>query len=68
MRNRLTIVVTAMWIQLQLALHSAKENPDGGYSSETVILTAFLAGLGLAVAGIFGPRILTAARDVVFSD
>jgi hypothetical protein len=43
--------------------------PDGrdrGSTTENVIWIAFLAALALTVIGIFGPRILDAARSVVF--
>jgi hypothetical protein len=39
---------------------------DRGSTTEQVIWIAFLAALALTVIGIFGPKILDAARSVVF--
>jgi hypothetical protein len=39
---------------------------DRGSTTENVIWIAFLAALALTVIGIFGPKILDAARSVVF--
>jgi hypothetical protein len=42
------------------------EDSDRGSTTENVIWIAFLAALALTVIGIFGPKILDAAKSVVF--
>ncbi|WP_239312243.1 hypothetical protein [Frankia sp. Cj3] len=53
----------------QIVDHYAKAPPDErdrGSTTEQVIWIAFLAALALIVIGIFGPKILDAARSVIF--
>jgi hypothetical protein len=53
----------------QIVERSTKAPPDErdrGSTTENVIWIAFLAALALTVIGIFGPKILAAARSVVF--
>ncbi|MFE0104481.1 hypothetical protein [Streptomyces sp. NPDC059009] len=61
----MTQLLTRLWIHLAASLHRLPFN-DRGSASDNVIWIAFLAGIGLTVTGIFGPRILAAAQSVVF--
>lgn len=41
-----------------------RADPDAGYSTEAVIVTALLAGLALAAVGIIVAKVLSAANNI----
>ena len=49
---------------LQLRLAVAKGESENGYSTETVIVTALLAGLALLAVGIIITKIHTSANNI----
>ncbi|WP_035851134.1 hypothetical protein [Kitasatospora azatica] len=51
-----------------LAEVSAKRraNPDGGYTTETVIITALLVACGIAALGILATKVLDKANALNF--
>ncbi|MEX5713784.1 hypothetical protein AB1484_37840 [Parafrankia sp. FMc6] len=57
----------ALWLQaVDRYTKIPPEERDRGSTTEQVIWIAFLAALALTVIGIFGPKILDAARSVGF--
>jgi hypothetical protein len=42
----------------------ARRDPDGGYSTEAIAVTAFLVALALAALAILGPKVLAKIRGV----
>lgn len=57
--------LVSLWTRIQQVLRSAAGD-DGGVTTEYVIWIAFLAALALAITGLFGPKILAAAKSVTF--
>ena len=47
----MTTYLGLLWAQIRANIHQLRENPESGYSTETVIVTAILAALALAVIG-----------------
>ncbi|GAA1119137.1 hypothetical protein [Kitasatospora arboriphila] len=43
-----------------------RKQPDGGYTTETVIITALLVGLGLGVLGIIAAKVTDKANGLTF--
>ncbi len=54
-----------LWLRIRYALRIAVDD-DRGVTTEHVIWIAFLAALALAITGLFGPKILAAAKSVTF--
>lgn len=61
MFDRLAAVCTTTFYQLR---HRARRLPDGGYSTETIAVTAFLVALALAALAIWGPKVLDKIRGI----
>ncbi len=63
---------TARTARRRLAAHLAgvrgkrRANPDGGYTTETVIITALLVGCGIAALGIIASKVLDKANALNF--
>ena len=45
-------ILTVLWTQIRGNLDLLREHRDGGYSTETVVVTAILVALALAVVGV----------------
>jgi hypothetical protein len=43
--------LTVIWSRLRANVQQLRDHPDDGYTTETVIITAILAALALAVVG-----------------
>jgi hypothetical protein len=43
--------LSVLWAQLRLNIELLREEPEDGYSTETVVVTAILIALALAVVG-----------------
>ncbi|MDH6580790.1 hypothetical protein [Kitasatospora sp. MAP5-34] len=43
-----------------------RASPDGGYTTETVIITALLVGCGIAALGIIASKVLDKANALNF--
>lgn len=44
--------LTIVWTQLRARIDELRRNPDAGYSTETVVVTALLVALVLLVVGV----------------
>lgn len=44
-------LLEVVWAQIRANLADLRENPDAGYSTETVVVTAILVALALAAIG-----------------
>lgn len=61
MFNHLYAYVTVAALELR---DRARRQPDGGYSTEAIAVTAFLIALALAALAILGPKVLAKIRGV----
>jgi hypothetical protein len=43
---------------------SRRPGPDGGYSTETIAVTAFLVALALAALAILGPKLIAKVEGI----
>jgi len=60
-------LLQVLWAQIRANLADLRENPDGGYSTETVIVTAILAALALAAIGdIIYNKVINKANGISF--
>ncbi|KAB1109119.1 hypothetical protein F6X54_20190 [Micromonospora aurantiaca] len=48
----------------ELRDRSRRRNTDGGYSTESIAVTAFLVALALAAMAILGPKVLAKVRGI----
>lgn len=53
-----------MWTQLRTALKKLTANPDGGYASEAVLVTALLIVCALVVIGIIVAKVTSKANSI----
>ncbi len=44
-------LIQLLWLQLRANIAQLREDPDAGYSTETVVVTAILVALALAAIG-----------------
>jgi len=61
MLNTLYAYMTVTALELR---DRARRQPDGGYSTEAIAVTAFLVALALAALAILGPKVLAKIRGV----
>ena len=47
----MTVYLGILWAQIRANIQQLRGNPEAGYSTETVLVTAILAALALAVVG-----------------
>jgi len=60
-------VLELLWTQIRANLTHLRERPDGGYSTETVIVTAILVALALAAIGdIIYNKVVNKASSISF--
>jgi len=56
-----------LWAQIRANITQLRENPDGGYSTETVVVTAILVALALAAIGdIIYNKVVNKANGISF--
>jgi len=60
-----------MWNQIQAfvaltrtRIQALRDDPDAGYSTEAVVVTALLAALALTVLGILTAKVVAKAHDI----
>jgi hypothetical protein len=51
---------------LRQRLRALREHPDAGYTTETVLITAFLAGVALLLAATWGPKLVAKINSIKF--
>lgn len=49
---------------LEKARQSARERPDGGYSTETVVMVAILVTIAIAVGAILMTKLMAKANSI----
>ncbi|TWP46051.1 hypothetical protein FKR81_37410 [Lentzea tibetensis] len=54
----------AMWTTLKTRIELLRRNPEAGYSTETVLVTALLVAVALAVVAIIAAKVLTKANGI----
>lgn len=64
-------VLQVLWVQIRANVTQLRtewrENPDGGYSTETVVVTAILVGLALlAIGDIVYNKVVNKANGISF--
>ena len=47
----MTPALLILWMRIRANVQLLREDPEGGYSTETVLITAILAALALLVVG-----------------
>ena len=57
------VPVVMAWTMLRARLAASRAD-EGGYSTETVIITAVLAGLAIAVTAIIVAKVMSKANDI----
>jgi hypothetical protein len=51
---------------LRQRLTAPRGSRDAGYTTETVLITAFLASMALTLAAIFGPKLVAKINSISF--
>jgi hypothetical protein len=51
---------------LRQRLKALRARPDAGYTTETVLITAFLAGIALVLAATLGPKLIAKINSISF--
>jgi hypothetical protein len=60
-------LLEVLWAQIRANLTELRENPDGGYSTETVVVTAILVVIALAAIGdIIYNKVVNKATGISF--
>lgn len=58
-------LLDALWAHIRSNIAELREDPDAGYSTETVVVTALLVALALAVVGtIIYNKVVTKANGI----
>lgn len=58
------IFLRHLWAVLQGRFEALRADPDAGYTTETVIVTALLAALALTAVGIIVAKVVSAAHNI----
>ncbi|SDJ01883.1 hypothetical protein SAMN05192558_10495 [Actinokineospora alba] len=58
--------LTALWAALKGRWEKLHQQPDAGYSTETVLVTALLVVAALAVIAIIVAKVVTKANGITF--
>jgi hypothetical protein len=61
---RINTLIISLILGLRSRLASLRANPDAGYTTETVIITAFVAGLAITFGAILGPKVINAINSI----
>lgn len=60
-------LLAVLWMQIRANINELREHPDGGYSTETVVVTAILVALALAAIGdIIYHAVVNKANGITF--
>jgi hypothetical protein len=60
-------LLEVLWAQIRANIAELRENPDGGYSTETVVVTAILVALALAAVGdVIYTKVMGKANGISF--
>jgi hypothetical protein len=60
-------LLDVLWAQIRANIAQLRENPDGGYSTETVVVTAILVALALAAIGdVIYNKVMGKANGISF--
>ncbi len=60
-------LLDVLWAQIRANLADLRENPDDGYSTETVVVTAILVALALAAIGdVIYNKVVNKATGISF--
>jgi hypothetical protein len=60
-------LIQLLWMQLRANLTQLREDPEGGYSTETVVVTAILVALALAAIGdVIYNKVVNKANGITF--
>lgn len=60
-------LLQVLWMQIRANMNELREHPDGGYSTETVVVTAILVALALAAIGdIIYNKVVNKANGISF--
>ncbi len=60
-------MLDVLWAQIRANIRHLRENPDGGYSTETVVVTAILVALALAAIGdVIYNKVINKANGISF--
>jgi hypothetical protein len=61
------VLLNFLWAQIRANITQLRENPDGGYSTETVVVTAILVALALAAIGdVIYNKVVDKANGISF--
>jgi hypothetical protein len=61
------VLLDVLWAQIRANVTQLRENPDGGYSTETVVVTAILVALALAAIGdVIYNKVMGKANGISF--
>jgi hypothetical protein len=61
------VLLNFLWAQIRANITQLRENPDGGYSTETVVVTAILVALALAAIGdVIYSKVVNKANGISF--
>lgn len=56
--------LSILWVQLRARIRELREHPDAGYTTETVLVTALLVVLALAVIAILVAKVTSKANGI----
>lgn len=56
--------LSILWVQLRARIRDLREHPDAGYTTETVLVTALLVVLALAVIAILVAKVTSKANGI----
>lgn len=60
-------LIQLLWMQLRANIAQLREDPDAGYSTETVVVTAILVALALAAIGdVIYNKVVNKANGITF--
>ena len=58
------IILRHLYAVLHSRWEALRSDPEGGYTTETVIVTALLAALALTAVGIIVAKVVSAANNI----
>lgn len=61
---KINTLIMRLMVVLRLRLANLRAAPEAGYTTETVIITAFVAGLAITFGAILGPKVINAINSI----
>lgn len=58
------VYLSVLWDMLRASMRDLREHPDAGYTTETVLVTALLVVLALAVIAILVAKVTSKANGI----